>query len=152
MIPGSVTAASRQGYSEIVWTTLETGRALTVGSLASFASSSSYCGSVCTGVFARIATTLPSRRPSAAAEARAGLRPCALEVVHQDDAFAELVDLLHHGIDHRLRLAWPPKVEESRSQGENRDVAGAEIESPSPADAAAPENGRTAGCECQAPV
>ena len=56
--PGSVTAAGRQGYSEIVWTTLETGRALTVGSLTSLASSSSYCGSICTGVFARIATTL----------------------------------------------------------------------------------------------
>ena len=56
--PGSIPAAGRLGYSEIVWTTLETGRALTVGSLASFVSSSSYFGSVCTGVFARIATTL----------------------------------------------------------------------------------------------
>src|SRR5712672_1198576 len=45
-------------YSEIVCTTLETGRELTVGSLASFSSSSSYCGSVCTGVLAFICTTL----------------------------------------------------------------------------------------------
>jgi len=45
-------------YSETVVTTLDTGRWLTVGSLASFMSASSYCGSVCTGSFARIATTL----------------------------------------------------------------------------------------------
>ena len=45
-------------YSEIVCTTLETGRELTVGSLASFKTSSSYCGRVCTGAFAFICTTL----------------------------------------------------------------------------------------------
>src|SRR5260221_5696828 len=45
-------------YSEIVCTTLETGRELTVGSLASFTTSSSYCGRVCTGALAFIATTL----------------------------------------------------------------------------------------------
>jgi len=37
---------------------LETGRWLTVGSLTSFINSSSYCGSDCTGAFARMATTL----------------------------------------------------------------------------------------------
>ncbi len=45
-------------YSEIVCTTLETGRELTVGSLASFRTSSSYCGSVCTGALGIILTTL----------------------------------------------------------------------------------------------
>src|SRR4051794_34438851 len=45
-------------YSEIVCTTLETGRELMVGSLASLSSSSSYCGSVCTGALAFICTTL----------------------------------------------------------------------------------------------
>ena len=45
-------------YSEIVCTTLETGRELTVGSLTSFRSSSSYCGRVCTGAFGIILTTL----------------------------------------------------------------------------------------------
>ena len=35
-----------EDYSEIVCTTLDTGRELTVGSLASFNTSSSYCGSV----------------------------------------------------------------------------------------------------------
>ena len=39
-------------------TTLETGRWLKVGSLASFSISSSYCGSDCTGALARMATTL----------------------------------------------------------------------------------------------
>src|ERR1700730_10391422 len=46
------------GYSEIVCTTLETGRELTVGSLASLITSSSYCGRVSTGALDRIATTL----------------------------------------------------------------------------------------------
>ena len=46
------------GYSEIVCTTLETGRALTVGSLTSFWSSSSYDAMVCTGALAFICTTL----------------------------------------------------------------------------------------------
>ena len=41
-------------YSEIVCTTLETGRSLTVGNLASLRTSSSYCGSVCTGNLAFI--------------------------------------------------------------------------------------------------
>src|SRR3954447_14748555 len=50
--------ASLGRYSEIVCTTLETGRELMVGSLASFSSSSSYCGSVCTGALAFICTTL----------------------------------------------------------------------------------------------
>ena len=50
--------SAEAGYSEIVCTTLETGRELTVGSLASFSRSSSYCGMVCTGALARIATTL----------------------------------------------------------------------------------------------
>ena len=36
----------REDYSEIVCTTLDTGRELTVGSLASFKTSSSYCGRV----------------------------------------------------------------------------------------------------------
>src|ERR1700722_4110645 len=36
----------RDNYSEIVCTTLDTGRELTVGSLASFSTSSSYCGRV----------------------------------------------------------------------------------------------------------
>ena len=49
---------SRTGYSETVWTTLETGRELTVGSFRSLTMSSSYCAIVCTGVLARIATTL----------------------------------------------------------------------------------------------
>jgi len=51
---------SRAGpaYSEIVCTTLETGRELTVGSFTSFMSSSSYCGSVWIGAFAFICTTL----------------------------------------------------------------------------------------------
>ena len=48
----------RQSYCEIVCTTLETGRVLTVGNLASFRSSSSYCGNVCTGALATILTTL----------------------------------------------------------------------------------------------
>ena len=45
-------------YSEIVCTTLETGREVTVGNFASFISASSYCGSVCTGAFGFICTTL----------------------------------------------------------------------------------------------
>ena len=45
-------------YSEIVCTTLETGRELTVGSLASFKTSSSYRAMVSTGSFAFICTTL----------------------------------------------------------------------------------------------
>ena len=45
-------------YSEIVCTTLETGRELTVGSFRSLTMSSSYWASVCTGALARIATTL----------------------------------------------------------------------------------------------
>src|SRR6267154_1615610 len=45
-------------YSEIVCTTLETGRELTVGSLASLMTSSSYLAMVCTGDLAFIATTL----------------------------------------------------------------------------------------------
>jgi len=45
-------------YSEIVCTTLETGRELTVGSLASFKTSSSYRAMVSTGAFAFICTTL----------------------------------------------------------------------------------------------
>src|SRR5882757_10918180 len=40
---------ARPIYSEIVCTTLETGRELTVGNLASLRTSSSYCGMVCTG-------------------------------------------------------------------------------------------------------
>src|SRR4051794_29362759 len=54
-------AASRHPggrYSEMVCTTLDTGREVTVGSLASFISTSSYCGSVCTGAFGFICTTL----------------------------------------------------------------------------------------------
>ena len=47
-----------QIYSEIVCTTLETGRELTVGSLASLRISSSYCAMVCTGALAFIWTTL----------------------------------------------------------------------------------------------
>ena len=47
-----------RNYSEIVCTTLETGREETVGSLTSLTSSCSYCGSTCTGALARIATTL----------------------------------------------------------------------------------------------
>src|SRR5580693_2018685 len=45
-------------YSETVVTTLLTGRWLSVGSFASFSSSSSYCGRLSTGALARIATTL----------------------------------------------------------------------------------------------
>ena len=45
-------------YSEIVCTTLETGRELTVGNLASLRTSSSYCAMVCTGALAIILTTL----------------------------------------------------------------------------------------------
>src|ERR1700730_6807539 len=48
----------RQSYCEIVCTTLETGRVLTVGNLASFRISSSYCGSDCTGALATILTPL----------------------------------------------------------------------------------------------
>ena len=47
-----------RSYSEMVCTTLETGRELTVGSFTSFTSSSSYCGRVSTGAFAFICTTL----------------------------------------------------------------------------------------------
>src|ERR1700692_2093033 len=53
-----VCCRARQRYCEIVCTTLETGRVLTVGNLASFRISSSYCGSVCTGALATILTTL----------------------------------------------------------------------------------------------
>ena len=45
-------------YSEIVCTTLETGRELTVGSFRSLWMSSSYWARVSTGALARIATTL----------------------------------------------------------------------------------------------
>jgi hypothetical protein len=45
-------------YSATVVTTLETGRWLKVGNLASFSICSSYCGNVCTGALERIATTL----------------------------------------------------------------------------------------------
>jgi hypothetical protein len=45
-------------HSETVCTTLLTGRLLTVGSLTSFKSASSYCERVCTGAFAFICTTL----------------------------------------------------------------------------------------------
>ena len=45
-------------YSEIVCTTLDTGRELTVGSFRSLTMSSSYCARVSTGALARIATTL----------------------------------------------------------------------------------------------
>ena len=45
-------------YSEIVCTTLETGRELTVGSFRSLTTSSSYWAMVCTGVFDFMATTL----------------------------------------------------------------------------------------------
>ena len=45
-------------YSETVVTTLETGRELTVGSLRSLMTSSSYFAMTCTGALARIATTL----------------------------------------------------------------------------------------------
>ncbi len=49
---------ARRIYSEIVCTTLETGRELTVGSLTSLRISSSYCAMVCTGALAIILTTL----------------------------------------------------------------------------------------------
>ena len=49
-----------------------------------------------------------------------------LEVVHQDDALAVLVDLAHHVVDDGLRLACL-EVEGVEIAGENRDVAGAEI-------------------------
>src|SRR3954451_21129855 len=52
------TSCAAEVYSEIVWTTLETGREVTVGSLASLRTSASYCASVCTGAFAIILTTL----------------------------------------------------------------------------------------------
>ena len=45
-------------YCETSVTTLLSGRELMVGSLSSLMTASSYCGSVCTGVLARIATTL----------------------------------------------------------------------------------------------
>src|SRR6266496_3805783 len=46
------------GISLIVRTTLEVGRLLTVGSLFSFCTSSSYCASVCNGAFGTMCTTL----------------------------------------------------------------------------------------------
>src|SRR3982074_1701235 len=48
---------ARRVYSEIVCTTLETGRALTVGSLASLRTSLSYAAMVCTGALGIIFTT-----------------------------------------------------------------------------------------------
>src|SRR5437899_2978619 len=57
-IDAQIRHRARTIYSEIVCTTLETGRELTVGSLASLTIWSSYCASVCTGSLALIATTL----------------------------------------------------------------------------------------------
>jgi hypothetical protein len=48
----------QRGISLMVRTTLEVGRELTVGSLFSFITISSYCGSGCSGVLATMCTTL----------------------------------------------------------------------------------------------
>ena len=97
----------RQGYCEIVCTTLETGRSLTVGSLASFRSSSSYCGSVCTGALAYHLNDLVAARLQPAQQFGQRFRGVLVEVVHQDDALAELVELLHRHVDHLLRHCAP---------------------------------------------
>ena len=49
-----------------------------------------------------------------------------VEVVHQDDAFAELVELLHGHVDHLLGIARL-EVERVEIAGEHRDIPGAEI-------------------------
>ena len=57
-VPETAVRERGAAYSATVVTTLETGRWLKVGNLASFSICSSYCGNVCTGALERIATTL----------------------------------------------------------------------------------------------
>jgi len=59
-MPHSRSCRLQDLYSEIVWTTLETGREFALGNFTSFKSSSLYCGRVCTGALERIATTFVS--------------------------------------------------------------------------------------------
>jgi hypothetical protein len=68
-------------------------------------------------------------RPSSAGRASAGV---LLEIVHQDGAFAELVDLGHHGFHDLVRRARL-EVEGVEVAGKHRDVAGAEIRNHWPA-------------------
>ena len=97
----------RWRYSEIVVTTLETGRVLTVGSLTSLSSSWSYCGSVCGRRLGAHRHHLVAAGLQPLEQLGQGFRGVLLEVVHQDDALALAFELLHHGLDHLLGLARP---------------------------------------------
>ena len=55
-----------------------------------------------------------------------GFRGVLVEIVHQDDAFAELVELLHRDVDHLLGVARL-EIEGVEVAGEHRDIPGAEI-------------------------
>ena len=55
-----------------------------------------------------------------------GFRGVLLEIVHQHDALAQLVQLLHHAVDNGLRLAGL-EIEGVEIARKNRDVAGAEV-------------------------
>src|SRR5947199_75551 len=50
-----------------------------------------------------------------------------LEIMHQDDALAELVEPGHHRLDDLLRRGALLEVEGIEIGGEHRDIAGAEI-------------------------
>ena len=94
-------------YSETVVTTELTGRVLTVGSLTSLSSSWSYSGERRDRQLGAHRHHLVAAGLQALQQLGQGFRGVLLEVVHQDDALALRVELLHDGLDHLLGLARP---------------------------------------------
>ena len=101
---GSVVAAD---YSEIVCTTLETGRELTVGSFGVLDDVFVVFGD---GLHRRLGLhrhDLVAAGLQLLQQIGQGFGGVLVEVVHQDDALAELVELLHRDVDDGLRRYAP---------------------------------------------